>query len=173
VVIVPTMVARPCSAGVKIGSGTLNMLPRLNNAALMKTTAHRRTLAATLGVLLLCGCDLGTGVIRTVSVKALPTSEQVEAALRELPAGLHAKPFADNGNQSWNCDWFTIQLCQARKGKKSIVLSWISMGGPTPRAAIEPTRKRMDEFYAILRKHVPDLPPATSVVEELVRIYDN
>ena len=129
----------------------------------------------TLLMLLASGCDPGTGVVRTVQVKQLPSKEAIEAALSDVA---EIKRFELHSVQDGNAYYYftandggILHLKEIDKGVYILELNRMGLGS-TPKVVADRTRDVIDKVYASLRKHSPDLPLPTNVVERLIRVRD-
>jgi len=122
---------------------------------------------AALTILLLAGCDPGTGVIPTVTFTNSLSNEKIEAALRDV-VGETGIEHRTNG---YDVYWITrtgavvAVIEEANKGRKTLRLQNLRIGPSSTLAEHADTRKQMDEIYASLRKQTPDLPEPKAVRE--------
>jgi len=139
-------------------------------------------------ILIATGCDPITGLVRTVRVKQLPSNESVEAALREvseikkielhqiperrsfsLLEGRIREPAYSSFHYLTRNDGGVLDVKETKNGEKIIEIRRIGFGS-TPKDVSERNTALMDKIYASLRKHSPDLPSQTNMVEKLIRI---
>ena len=67
----------------------------------------------------------------------------------------------------------SIVVRETEKGEKKLEFYYIRIGGRLPRSFINRTRTLMDRVYASLRAHAPEIPPATEVHENLIRVRED
>jgi len=157
-----------------------------------RNLAHHRVVLLVLLLSLLAGCDSVSGVNRSVTLHRLPSRASVEAALRAVPEIEHVgyqqiKPTtvlstAEGVIHDPPYDMFTylgdgtggtVVVRETEKGSKTLELSYLKIGGSLPRSFINRTRTLMDRVYTSLRSHAPEIPPATEVHEDLIRVRED
>jgi hypothetical protein len=122
----------------------------------------------------LLGCDMPTGVERTVAVSRFPQIDCVADVLRrskadkvvvldgrgKVPEVTYRKDGIIGGS---------IQLIPKVRGQSIVRFNNNVFGARRPRAEIEATRQWLDRLYAEMRQDCGPLPPAATVKEQLLR----
>lgn len=137
-----------------------------------------------IGCLIVIGCAPAYYLERTVNLGTMPSKEAIEAALREVPEiqpvedrpkqnegqqvrleGTLAKRAGDAADSGAGNGTLAVRLWQSPEYGNEMRLSrrW-QYFEPKP-IEVEWTRGVMDNVYASLRKHMPELPPASEVHE--------
>ncbi len=130
-----------------------------------------------LALVLTSGCNTVSGVRRSVAVSQAPSTDAVDASLRDVPRITAVSFYRDNTSGARIEQFYysaadlagVVEIQRHTNGQNTVSLyrEWKNRQ-PTPQE-LDETRALMDAVYTSLRRHVPDLPPASEVKEELIR----
>jgi hypothetical protein len=142
-------------------------------------------------VMFLTGCDPASGVLRTARLNGLPPTASVRAALDAVPEVQEVRYRKIEPTAAWSLyegmihdppyDQFsyrgsgasgTLEVQETENGEKELRLYYVEIGVRLSRDFVDRTRALMDKVYASLLAHIPELPPASQVHEELIRVRD-
>jgi len=145
-----------------------------------------RTLLVAILILTTASCDVFYGIQRSVEIDRLPSSEEVIAALEEVPGVHDVERHTMPASTSWR--WFeclvrdppyeqylyragelsgVVEVREVESGKRTLGIYRLWINVPPTLAVYEDTRRLMDRVYASLLQRIPDLPPACQLKENL------